>query len=78
MEDIKIESIGIDGNNYNILTYKYQPYALSTRNIYSLIKIDGDYMYIVSIMIPEEKLNDETISIKNTIITSLEGVKIYE
>lgn len=78
MKDAKIESIEIEGNKYNILTYKYKPYSYSNMNVYSIIKLDGDYMYIVSILIPEEKLNSETISIRDTIIDSLEGVKIYE
>jgi len=70
INNMKVEDLNLDGEIYKILSYKYNEGRYNSKYVYSIVEIGQPYMYILSAVIPEEKLNEKYLEIRNEVIKS--------
>ena len=72
VSNVYIEEIEKANQIYKILAYDYNEGAYYKTHCFSMIKIKNPYMYILTVGIPEEVFNTETVEIKNDILKSFD------
>lgn len=72
ISDVSIEEIEKDNQFYKILAYDYNKGPYYKTHCFSIIKIKNPYMYVLTVAIPKEAFNEETLTIKNDILRSFE------
>ena len=72
ISNVSIEEIEKDNQFYKILAYDYNKGPYYKTHCFSMIKIKNPYMYVLTVGIPKEAFNKETLTIKNDILKSFE------
>ena len=76
VNNFNIENLTLESSTKRVLSYDFSLSQYYEYKLWSTIQVSGNYMYILTVSIPKDELNDENLEIRDVIIHTYNGSEV--